>query len=99
MEKEYQDNLQNSKFLSTLLIVVNISLLLLLLNYGDVTEDQSIQNLFFSICFTFTLCLTYVIYYKQNYKTLSFWVLIVTSILFVISTLLYIYLISYTYSI
>lgn len=99
MNIEQEGELQNSKFLSTLLMVVNIFLLLFFLNYGYVTEDQSIHYLFLAICFVFALNLTYVLYYKQNYKTLSFWVLMITSILFIISTLLYLYLIFYTYSI
>lgn len=80
-------------------MVVNILLLLLCLFYGYVTEDQSIQRLFIVICFVFIMNLTYVVYYKMNYKSLSLWLLMITALLFIPTSLLYFYLIAYEYNI
>ncbi len=81
------------------LIVINIMLLSLLLFYGYTTEDQSIHLMYILISFIFLMNLIYVIYYRKNYKTCTFWLLIIVAIAYIIISLLYIYLINYTYSI
>jgi len=94
-----QQKFRNHKLLSIILIAINILLLIAFLNYGYVTENQSIHNLFICICFVFIMSLSYVLYYRQKYRTVSFWILIVVSGIFVIATLIYLYITNYTYHI
>ena len=96
MLPEEQDKLQNKKLLYAMLIVVSAILFPVILNYGGVTEIQGIHNLFLTISLVFILSLAYIIYFKQNYRTLAFWVWVVICILFIVSSLLYIYLIVFS---
>lgn len=79
------------KMLSTGLIVVNFLLLLFLLNYGYVTEDRSMLNIYIMIAYCFGSSLIFTIYYRQNYKTLAFWIMVVSTLLFLMATALYLY--------
>ncbi|MFC6100341.1 hypothetical protein [Olivibacter domesticus] len=82
----------NNKAISAFLIGLNFVLLIAYLQYGFVTEDEGIRNLYLSIVYIFITCLASCIYYRQNYKTALFWITIVVSILFVIATLFYMYI-------
>lgn len=96
MDNKKQEKLENKKLVFAIAIVAGAILLPIILNHGEVTELQSIKHLFYTISFVFVLSLGYVLYFKQNYKTLAFWVSVVISILFVVCSVLYYYLITST---
>ncbi len=83
---------KDQKPITLLFLVVNFVLFFAYLNQGHVTENQRIHNTYLLFVYVFLASLSYCIYYKQHYKTFSFWLTIVVSIVFVLVTCIYWYI-------
>lgn len=81
----------SNKAISALFIFINFILLLSVLYQGDVEEDDAIRNFYMLIVYIFVSSLVFSIYYRQNRKTFSFWLTAVLAVVFILSTLLYMY--------
>jgi len=74
-----------------ILFAIIISLLIALVFNGNIDENIRVYSAYGIFAFAFIATLIYTIYYKKNSRTLAFWLTIVLGILFILITLLYIY--------
>lgn len=82
----------NEKKTSYLLLFLSSILFILIQTTGYITGNEMLEKAIIIPAFIFILLLLLIVYYKKNYKTISFWLLIIIGIITILPLMAFLYI-------